>query len=473
MKIAFCSSEVFPFAKTGGLGDVCGSLPIALENSEIEISIIMPGYRCVGQSGQKIEQLNEHVSRATLESKINVYFIEHASFFGRQGLYGDGTNDYPDNIERFSYFCDQALVLLKQIDFKPDIVHCHDWQTALIPVYVKEKYRDDKFFSKTKSVLTIHNLAFQGVFPQKQYPKLGLEERLFSPKGFELHDRVNLLKAGIIYSDAVTTVSPQYAQEIRTHKFGCGLQRIIRNRSKHVTGILNGLDYRIWNPQNDKFITQNYSGDNFKKAKQTNKTQLQKELGLRISDDIPLFGFVGRLSHQKGVDLILDSIEDLITMDVQIVFLGVGDEQYQNVLNQAASRHCENIAVCSNFNEPLGHRIYAGSDFFLMPSRFEPCGLSQMISLGYGTVPIVFKTGGLADTIKPFGVFAQNGNGLMFSKYHKANFLKEIKRAIKIFGQKDKFERLRKNAFHSQFTWEKSASQYREIYGSTCSLRSG
>lgn len=464
MKIAFCSSEVFPFAKTGGLGDVCGSLPHALKNSGAEISIIMPGYRCVAQSGKKIEQLNEHVSRATLESKINVYFIDHASYFGRQGLYGDGTSDYPDNIERFSYFCDQALALLKQIDFKPDIVHCHDWQTSLIPVYLKEKYQGDNFFAKTKSVLTIHNLAFQGVFPEKQYSKLGLEERLFNPKGFEFHERVNLLKAGIIYSDAVTTVSPQYAQEIQTSKFGCGLERVIRNRSKQVTGILNGLDYRIWNPQTDKFIAKNYSEEDFVEAKLINKTHLQKELGLKVSNDIPLFGFVGRLSHQKGIDLILDSIEDLIDLDVQVVFLGVGEEKYRSVLNEAASRYSENIAVCSDFNEPLGHKIYAGSDFFLMPSRFEPCGLSQMISLCYGTIPIAYKTGGLADTIKPFGFFVQDGNGLMFSKYKKTNFLNEIKRAIKIFGQKDKFERLRQNTFRSQFTWEKSASQYKEIY---------
>ena len=464
MKIAFCSSEVFPFAKTGGLGDVCGSLPLALERSGVELSIVMPGYRCIGQSGYKIEQLSENISETTLGSGIKVYFVEHASYFNRPGLYGDGTSDYPDNIERFSYFCNQALELLKQLDFQPDAVHCHDWQTALIPVLLKEKYSDDAFYAKTKSVLTIHNLAFQGVFPKTYYSKLGLDDHLFSPKGFESYGRVNLLKAGIMHSDAVTTVSSQYAKEIQTRQFGCGLERIIRSRVDHVTGILNGLDYNIWDPSTDEHIAQKYSAQDFTEAKLTNKTQLQKELGLKVSNDTPLFGFVGRLSHQKGFDLILDTLEALVEMDIQVAFLGMGEQQYQGALNQMALKHSENIAVCSDFNETLGRRIYAGSDFFLMPSQFEPCGLSQMISLCYGTIPVVFKTGGLADTIKPFGFFAQNGNGFMFTEYGRDQFLNEIRRASKIFQRKDKFKKLRLNAFRSRFTWEKSAGQYKEIY---------
>jgi len=313
-------------------------------------------------------------------------------------------------------------------------------------------------------VLTIHNLAFQGVFPKTYYSKLGLDDHLFSPKGFESYGRVNLLKAGIMHSDAVTTVSSQYAQEIQTRQFGCGLERIIRGRKDRVTGILNGLDYNIWDPSTDEHITQKYAVEDFTEAKLTNKTHLQKELGLKVSHDAPLFGFVGRLSHQKGIDLILDVLEALVGMDIQVAFLGMGEPKYQNVLNQMASQYSKNIAVCSDFNEPLGHRIYAGCDFFLMPSQFEPCGLSQMISLCYGTIPIVFKTGGLADTIKPFGFFAQDGNGFMFAKYGKENFLNEIKRAVKVFKNKDKLKKLRLNAFRRRFTWEKSAGQYREIY---------
>jgi len=323
---------------------------------------------------------------------------------------------------------------------------------------------DDEFYANTKSVLTIHNLAFQGVFPEGHYSKLGLDDHLFSPKGFESYGRVNLLKAGIIYSDAVTTVSPRYAKEIQTKEFGCGLESIIRNHKQRVTGILNGLDYCIWDPSTDEGIAKKYTTTDFTEAKLTNKIQLQKELGLKVSGDIPLFGFVGRLSHQKGIDLLLDISAELVQMNIQLVFLGTGDKQYQSALNQLASQYSENISVCFDFNESLGHRIYAGSDFFLMPSRFEPCGLSQMISICYGSIPIVFQTGGLADTIKPFGLFAQNGNGLMFSKYRKADLLNEIKKAIKIFQQKDKFKKFRLNAFQSRFTWEQSANHYQEIY---------
>jgi starch synthase len=464
MKVAFFSSEVFPFAKTGGLGDVCGSLPLALEQSGIEISIVMPGYRCVGQSGQPIEQLTERVSRATVGSNINVYFIDHAFFFDRPGLYGDGSVDYPDNLERFSFFCDQALLLLKQIDFQPSVIHCHDWQTALIPVFLKEKYSGDEFYSETKSVLTIHNLAFQGLFPKGEFAKLGLDDRLFSIEGFEYYDQVNFLKAGIIYSDAVTTVSAQYANEIQTKEFGCGLEDVIHSRGDQVNGILNGLDYRIWDPAVDENIARKYSAKDFNDAKLVNKSHLQKELGLKVSNDAPLFGFIGRLSHQKGIDLILDHIDALVQMGVQIAFLGMGDKQYQGALDQKALQYSENIALCPDFNEPLGHRVYAGSDFFLMPSRFEPCGLSQMISLCYGTIPVVFRTGGLVDTVKPYGLFAKNGNGLMFSRYDQTGFLKVIKKAVKIFQLKAQLKHLRQNAFRSRFTWEKSARQYREIY---------
>lgn len=466
MNVAFCSSEVFPFAKTGGLGDVCGSLPLALEKMGINVSVFLPGYRCVGRAGHSIEQLSEHVSRATLGSNINVYFIEDEKYFDREGFYGDHLGDFKDNLERFSYFCDQILILLKQLDFQPDIVHCHDWQTALIPVYLKEMFGDDAFYAKTKSILTIHNLAFQGVFPKEKFNKLGLDETLFSSQGFEFYDQINLLKAGILYSDKVTTVSSQYAKEIKTKRFGCGLDRVLRERKDGIAGILNGLDDDIWNPEKDGLIEQKYSVGDFEEAKLTNKVQLQKELRLDIQENVPLFGFVGRLSHQKGIDLILETMEDFIKMGAQMAFLGVGDAQYQEKLNQMASRYPQNIAVRLEFNESLGHQIYAGSDLFLMPSQFEPCGLSQMISLCYGTIPVVYKTGGLADTIKSYGLFKGNGNGFVFLNYSKAAFLNMIKKADKVFHQKDKFRRLRKNAMCSEFSWKQSARQYQELY--TC-----
>ncbi|MCK5259789.1 MAG: glycogen synthase GlgA [Candidatus Omnitrophica bacterium] len=463
MKVVFCSSEVFPFAKSGGLGDVCGSLPLALSKIGIEVAIVMPGYGCVGKSGYPMEQVTETVSRTKLGDNIQVHFIEHEDYFGRDGLYGYASGDYPDNIDRFGFYCDQVLRLLKQIDFQPDVIHCHDWQTALIPVYIKEKYGEDAFYARTKTIMTIHNLAFQGVFPRVQYPKLDVEGS-FAAQSFEFYDQINLLKAGIIYSDKVTTVSPQYAKEIQTKQFGCGLEGILGARYDGVTGILNGLDHDIWNPRTDDIIAAQYSADDFDDAKLTNKMQLQKELYLDVRDDVPLLGFVGRLSHQKGLDLIIATLEDLVKMDVQMVFLGLGNGHYQEKLKQMAALYSDNIAVCFDFNEPLSHQIYAGSDLFLMPSQFEPCGLSQMISLYYGTIPVVFKTGGLADTVKPFGPLNKDGNGFVFTDHSNAAYLKVIQKAIKVFRNEKEFHRLRSNAFRCDFSWEKSACVYQEIY---------
>lgn len=463
MKIVFCSSEVFPFAKTGGLADVCGSLPIALEKIGMEVAVIMPAYRSIGQSDKKIEQMTDMISRTRIGGNIQVYFIEHEDYFNREELYGNSLGDYPDNLKRFEFYCDQALDLLKAIDFQPDIIHCHDWHAALIPVYLKEKYSEDEFFAQTKTVMTIHNLAFQGVFPKEQYREIGIDGS-YAVQSFDYFSQINLLKAGIIYSDKVTTVSLQYAKEIQTKEFGCGLDAILRDRYDGVIGILNGLDHGIWNPQTDNFISEKYSPDNFGDAKLTNKMQLQKELGLDARDDVPLFGFVGRLSHQKGLDLILESLEEVIKMDVQVVFLGLGSSEYQARLGELASLYSDNIAVCFDFNEPLGHQIYAGSDLFLMPSQFEPCGLSQMISLHYGTIPIVYKTGGLIDTVKSFGALSKDGNGFVFNEYTKEAFLKVIQKSIKVFQNEKEFHHLRVNAFRCDFSWGKSARMYQEIY---------
>jgi starch synthase len=464
MKIIFCSSEVFPFAKTGGLGDVCGSLPLALEKIGADVSIFLPGYRCIGRAGSLIEPLTADVSRSIIGSNVRVYFVGHEKYFDREGLYGNTSGDYPDNIERFSFFCDQVLQLAKQLDLQPDVIHSHDWQTALIPVYLKEKYKDDAYYADTKTLLTIHNLAFQGVFPKELYPQLGLDGRLFCAQGFEFYGQVNLLKAGIIYSDHVTTVSPRYAKEIRTKEFGCGLEDVLRGRRGHVAGILNGLDHNVWNPAIDGFIVRKYSADDVTEGKSANKAELQKELGLDVREDVPLFGFVGRLSHQKGTDLILETLSDMMRMEIQVVFLGVGESRYQEQLRQMALLYPKKAAAGFDFNEPLGHRIYAGSDFFLMPSRFEPCGLSQMVSLYYGTIPVVFKTGGLADTVKPFGPLNPNGNGLVFTQYAREDFGAAIKKAVHIFERKDKLYCSRQNALRSDFSWEQSARHYQEIY---------
>jgi starch synthase len=463
VNVVFCSSEVYPFAKTGGLGDVCGSLPLALEKLDVNVVVILPGYRCVGQAGHPIEPLEAQISRAVLGSHIPVYFIDRQDYFDREGLYGDQSGDYKDNLERFGYFCAQALNVLEQVGFQPDIVHCHDWQTALIPVLLKEKGQHDPFFGGTKSILTIHNLAFQGLFPREEYAKLQLDERSITARGFDFYGRINLLKAGIENCDGPTTVSSNYAREILTKKYGCGLEGVLKKRQP-VTGILNGIDYNLWDPGKDGHIAQPYNQEDAAPAKARNKAQIQKELFLEMRADFPLFGFVGRLTRQKGMGLILPSVRDMISMPAQFVFLGIGDKQYENELKELAVRCPEKVAVRFEFNEPLGHQIYAGSDFFLMPSEFEPCGLSQMIALRYGTIPVAYKTGGLADTVKHYSKWQRSGNGFVFTHYDPKSFIGAVKKALAAYADRETMERLRHNAFTSDFSWERSARQYEELY---------
>jgi len=469
MKVVFCSSEVVPFAKTGGLADVCGALPLALERIGMEVVIFLPYYSLIKEGNFFIEKVSDGVFRATLGENIKVYLIAHNAYFWRSGLYGDEEGDYPDNLERFQFFCQRILELLKEFNFQADIIHCHDWQTALIPIYLKEKYQEDDFYSRTKSVLTIHNLAYQGTFPAKEYAKLNLSKKLFTSDVFEFFEKVNLLKGGLIYSDEITTVSPQYAQEIQTKKFGCGLEGVLEAHRDQVAGILNGIDHKIWNPLTDRLIKQAYGKDNFEEGKQVNKEFLQESLDLSISANVPLFGFVGRLSHQKGIDLILAAMDDLFKLDIQVVIQGVGEEKYHSLLNKLALRYPKKLAVCLEFDESMAHQIYAGSDFFLMPSEFEPCGLSQMISLCYGTIPIVFKTGGLADTIESFTASTGKGNGFVFTENTKEGFKKVIQMAKDVFQNRKNFHQLVGNAFKSEFSWNQSAKAYRNLYQSILS----
>ncbi len=464
MKVAFCSSEVVPFAKTGGLADVCGALPLALENIGLEVILFLPRYSSITEEEYSIKKINEGVSQVIIGKNIKVYLVEHNDFFNREGLYGNEDGNYEDNLERFQFFCCKFLELLKNFDFKADIIHCHDWQTALIPVYLKEQYQTDDFYKETQCILTIHNLAYQGVFPAENYEKLNLKKELFTSDIFEFFKKVNVLKAGIVYSDEITTVSPQYAHEIQTREFGCGLEGVLHARDEKILGILNGLDYDVWNPETDSFIEKNYGAKNYRDNKSVNKRALQKFFNLPVCGEVPLFGFVGRLSHQKGIDVILEVLEEIGNLDIQVIIQGVGDGEYQDALNGLALRYPEKIGICLEFCEKTAHQIYAGSDLFLMPSLFEPCGLSQMISLCYGTIPIVFKTGGLADTIESFSVSTGKGNGFVFKKYTKNDFIRIIREAGDSFNNKEQFASLIQNAFESKFLWEKSAKAYKELY---------
>jgi len=464
MKIVFCSSEVYPFAKTGGLADVCGALPLALEKIGISVDIFLPYYRCISNEYFDIEKINKHCYKTIIGQKINVYLIKSKQFFDRGELYGDEDGDYPDNLYRFHYFCKTVLDLLKELKIEADCIHCHDWQTALIPVLLKESFGNDEFYKNIKSMLTIHNLAFQGVFPKDQYSQLKLRRELFDVNGFEFYGKINILKAGILFSDEVTTVSRQYAKEIQSKEFGCGLEGVIASRQKPVQGIVNGLDYSIWDPKTDGLINHRYSEDTYVDGKSANKTELLKRLDLDERKKVPLFGFVGRLSHQKGIDLILETVDDLIKLDLQIVIQGIGQEKYHYMLSEMAIRYEKKVAVCLEFDESLAHLIYAGSDMFLMPSLYEPCGLSQIISMRYGTIPVAFETGGLKDTIIDFRKDSQLGNGLLFNPHNQKSLFDMLKQSLKFYQDQEMLSKMISNAMKVNFSWEQSASEYAIVY---------
>lgn len=457
MKIVMCASEVVPFAKTGGLADVAGALPLALEKEKQEVIVIMPGYKGTQNLKFKTQNSKEDISYAVIGDNIKVYFVENERYFSRDALYGDKSGDYKDNLERFSYYSRKALQLLKEINFKPDIIHVHDWQASLVPVYLKTLYRNDDFYRDTRTVLTIHNIGYQGLFPKEEFPKLGLDWSLFNIEGMEFYDKINLLKGGMVFADMINTVSPTYSNEIQTKEFGFGLEGILSKRRDCLFGILNGLDYSIWNPQTDKFIARQFSLSDLK-HKAENKQDLQKICKLPVEKDIPLFGIVSRLAEQKGFDIFAEGLKEICKMNLQLVILGTGDLKYHLLLEEAVRNYPRVISLNLKFDDPLAHKIYAGSDIFLMPSKYEPCGLGQLISLKYGTIPLVFKTGGLADTVT-------QDNGFVFDKYTKVDLLDTLKKAIREFQNKNSWVRLMQRAMSGDFSWEESARQYIKLYG--------
>jgi starch synthase len=456
MKIAMIASEAVPFAKTGGLADVAGALPLALEDCGHEVIIIMPGYKCVTAAKFPMSRVSKDISCSVIGKKMKVYFIENGLYFNRDGLYVDKNGDYKDNLERFAFFCRRALDLLKEINFAADIAHLHDWQSSLAAVYLKNLYAGEPFYNRMKTILTIHNLGYQGIFPKDDFAKLGLDWGLFDISGLEFYNRVNLLKGGIIFSDFINTVSPTYALEIRGKEFGFGLDGLLNQRKDALSGILNGIDYSIWDPGTDKFIKRNFSRATIK-DKACNKTELQKICGLPVDNAIPVLGIVSRLAEPKGFDLIAEGLTQITKMGAQLVILGTGNLKYHKLLTAQALKYPKVISLNLRFDDPLAHKIYAGSDIFLMPSSYEPCGLGQMISLRYGTIPLVFKTGGLADTIN-------KDNGFVFSKHTKDDLLKSIKQCLAAFKDKGKWNALMNNAMGCDFSWGASAKRYSQLY---------
>ncbi len=468
MKIVFCASEAVPFAKTGGLADVCGALPQALAELDAEVILVMPRYQSVVSSGIITKPFNQDFDIATSGDAVRVYLLKDSSYM-RSGLYGDRFGDYPDNLRRFAKLCAKILELLGELRMAPDVIHCHDWQTSLIPIYLKDpRTKKPGFWKKTpRSLLTIHNMAYQGVFAKEQLPQTGLGWDYFSMSGVEFYGKVNLLKGGIVFADHVNTVSPTYAGEVLTAKGGCGLEGVLDHRKERFCGILNGIDYRIWNPQADAYIAKNYSAQDLS-GKKDNKRILQEACGLTVGDRTPLLGFVGRLVAQKGVDLILQALPKICARGAQVVVLGQGESRLEEAMVDMAGRFPGYVFYSSAFDDHLAHQIYAGSDIFLMPSRFEPCGIGQMISFKYATVPVVFRAGGLVDTVTDWDEDPVNGNGFVFRRCVVSGLLDALERALRLYENEPKWTDLMRSVMKLNFSWKESARRYMELYRQLC-----
>jgi starch synthase len=477
-KVLFASSEVVPFAKTGGLADVAGTLPVALRALGCDIRIIMPFYRMVESVAAErtlvVEGLEIPVGSKTyaadiwktkLAQAVPVYLIKCDEFFDRGSLYGTAKGDYRDNAERFVFFSRCALEACIKLGFTPDIVHCHDWQSGLIPAYLKTIYSSKPNFLKTGSVFTIHNIAYQGLFDRTAFNLTGLPPRLFSINGLEYWGNMSILKAALMFSDIINTVSKKYSEEIQTTEFGYGMEGILAMRRADLYGILNGVDYDEWNPETDKFLAAQYSSADLK-GKQACKEDLLKEFNLPASlRPQPLLGVISRLADQKGFDLLAEIIDELMAINLGFVLLGTGEQKYHDLFAAIGKKYPKRAGIKIAYNNAIAHKIEAGCDLFLMPSRYEPCGLNQIYSLKYGTVPVVRATGGLDDTIVDYNEKDGRGNGFKFSEYSAQEFLHSIKRALKVYADKTKWARLVKNCMANDFSWEQSARQYMELYG--------
>ena len=473
-KVLFVASEGVPFIKTGGLADVVGSLPKYLNKDEFDVRVILPKYMCMKEEMKNRLNYMTHFYMdlgwrsqyvgvlETVYDGVQFYFIDNEYYFAGFKPYG---NIYED-VEKFAFFSKAALSALPVIGFRPDIVHCHDWQTGLIPVFLKDKFHDGEFFASMKSIMTIHNLKFQGVWDMKTVKNItGLSDYYFTPDKLEAYGDANYLKGGLVYADAITTVSPTYAEEIKTPFYGENLNGLMCARAHDLRGIVNGLDYNEWNPYTDPMITKNYNAHNFRKEKIKNKLALQKELGLAQNKDAFMIGIVSRLTDQKGFDLITYMMEEMCQQDWQIVVLGTGEERYENMFRHFAWKYPEKVSANIYYSEDMSHKIYASCDAFLMPSLFEPCGLSQLMSLRYGTLPIVRETGGLKDTVIPYNEFEGTGTGFSFTNYNAHEMFNTIRYAHSVYvNKKREWNKLIDRAMAQDFSWKASADKYAELY---------
>jgi len=491
LKILFVTSELFPFMKTGGLADVSAALPQMLTELGHEVRILVPKYGAIDSRKYKIHEVvrlkditvkigDKDVVFSLRSSflpsqrvRVQIYFLDNQEYFGsRKSLYTDPISgaDYKDNDERFILLAKSVFQLVTLLGWVPDIIHSNDWQCGLIPAYHKNVYGSEAPFDAIKNIFTIHNLFYQGVFPASTFAKTELPKTMDNDKNSLINGEFNFLKNGILYADYVTTVSEGYAKEIVSRKeVGLDLQPCLAKRKNTLSGIVNGIDTTVWNPQTDKFIPHKFSFETIGK-KLDNKKILVERFGLPFDEKTPVIGIISRLNETKGMDLVIDAFEELMKMKIQIVLLGAGDRKFQTAFEKLTKKHSDKFASYLGFNDDLAHLIEAGSDMLLMPSQFEPCGLNQMYSLVYGTIPIVRETGGLGDTVTAFDEKTGEGNGFVFQKYDSAVLLKEVKKAVKLFDEKNLWLKIIKNGMKSDFSWKSSAKKYIDLYKTVLSI---
>jgi len=471
ISVLFAASEVAPFAKVGGLADVSGSLPKALSRLGVDVRVVMPKYKDISKKYlDKMEYMmhffvdigwrHQYVGIFRyISDNVTYYFIDNAYYFGRKGLYG-----HFDECEQFTFFTRAFIEMLPIIKFKPDIMHLNDWQTAMAPIFLKDIYKSNDFYKNMKTMYTIHNLKYQGIFSKSVIDDiLGLGWEYFKASGIEFYGNVNLMKAGIIYSDYVNTVSPTYAKEVLSAQLGEKLDSVLAEKGDRFFGILNGIDNDLFNPATDKSIYQNYDKESLS-LKAKNKIGLIDELGFSQDYQAPLIGIVSRLVDQKGFDLIADCLEDILKDGIRLVVLGTGDAKYEELFMTYSNKYPDRLIFMNIFNPDMAQKIYAGADMFLMPSYFEPCGLSQLISLRYGTIPIVRETGGLKDTVIPYNEYDDTGHGFSFTNYNSQDMLFTIRHAVRIFNNRSTWEKLIQRAVTLDFSWDTSAQKYLECY---------
>jgi len=472
VKILFISSEGLPYSKTGGLADVVEALPRALQASGHEVAVLLPRYH-----GNKITstlvssvstQLGDKmrfpaIGEGTPVMGVRYFFVDDPAFFDRAHLYGDKAGDYPDNAERFAEFSRVAIEFTKRV-WLPDVIHCHDWQSAMVPLLLRTQHANDPVVRSLPVVLTIHNLGYQGLFPQTAMKNIGLPDTLFTMDALEFYGKVNFLKGGLIFADYLTTVSRRYAKEIQTPEYGWGLEGVIRNRADRLVGILNGVDYGVWSPEADTLIAQKYSINSLEGKKACKKDLLAYFRLPQENLDIPLIGIVSRFVDQKGFDLIAQVAEELMDENLALVALGTGQPEYEKLFKGLAEKYSARVGVKIGYDNTLAHKIEAGADMFLMPSRYEPCGLNQIYSLRYGTVPVVRATGGLDDTIQSFASKTHQGTGFKFEEYDGAALLGCVRAALKAYRDPKVWHAIQANGMAKDFSWKASAAAYVTLY---------